>query len=401
MSFDQLVVILLLVCGLALAVTSLANFAGAAVYDIQAARLRRERQAHPQARRYRQRPLVTVLIMAQNAETTIEACLDSLRRSSYRKLQIIVIDNASEDPTPAHIRAYLAAHPKFNGRLVAKRRSSPWSAALRQANTTYGQGELVMLLSAGSRVDRAALREMINYYQDHPAADVVRPKWRVAHAVSLGSLLQTYLGLLNQRPHKAAAVITRGLAVSGTDACYRREAFDALLGPAAKQDRPGRPLAVAISAPYAQAYTPGAIIHQSPAGSYYQLCRQYYQLRMVRVQARARKHHRPTPVNSSRLLAWLRASLSLSTVLTAWLAPLLVSYFIYLAAGLHEPFFLVLTMAAGGLLVLFAIWEDEGLRFRQRLIYTLGIPVTYSLFYGLAWLRLLTACRAVLTRQAV
>src|ERR1700675_3651669 len=121
---DQLAAIAFLICGITLAVTTAAQILGGAVYDLQATQRQRQQQAHPYARRYRHRPLVTVLVMAQNDEATIMRCLDSLRQNSYRKLQIVVIDNASSDKTRQHVKAFITDHPRLDIRLVAKRKVS-------------------------------------------------------------------------------------------------------------------------------------------------------------------------------------------------------------------------------------------------------------------------------------
>jgi GT2 family glycosyltransferase len=44
-------------------------------------------------------PMVSVLITTYNSAAHLEACLDSLRRQTYRPLDIIIVDNASTDGT--------------------------------------------------------------------------------------------------------------------------------------------------------------------------------------------------------------------------------------------------------------------------------------------------------------
>jgi O-antigen biosynthesis protein len=53
-------------------------------------------------------PSVAILIPTRNRLATLKKCVDSLRRTSYRNYQVIVIDNDSDDP--ATLR-YLAASP--------------------------------------------------------------------------------------------------------------------------------------------------------------------------------------------------------------------------------------------------------------------------------------------------
>src|SRR5690554_3965470 len=44
-------------------------------------------------------PLVTVLIPAHNEEKVIEYCLESVRRNTYKNIQIVAINDASTDNT--------------------------------------------------------------------------------------------------------------------------------------------------------------------------------------------------------------------------------------------------------------------------------------------------------------
>ena len=377
--FDQLIALALMICGAALAVTTLVNIGAAAVYDVRAARQRRVRLAQPQARRYRHRPLVTVIVMARNDAESIGRCLDSLRRGSYRKLQVIIVDNASQDATAQTVRTYLAGHPKLAARLVAKRRPAPWAQAARQAYRRYGRGELVVLLNADSGLDRQAVRRTADQAADRPDSGVFLPRLRPSAPGSLGGLLQTYLTLLQQRSGKAGSVLHKQPVVSANGLACRQTVFNQVL----RQAR-GRAFSLAIAAPYA--YRHDVIVNTPAVGSYYRVCRELYR----------------APFNRLRLSSprrWGPALLMLAGGLTLLLVPLLSTYFIFLALSLKEPLFLVLSLGGLSLLLASAIWEDEQLGLRRRLAYSLGIPVTYSLFYGLAWVRLAAACRAIAGRR--
>ncbi|MBO4662168.1 MAG: glycosyltransferase family 2 protein, partial [Bacteroidaceae bacterium] len=52
--------------------------------------------------------LVSIIVAAYNAESLLPRCLDSLISQTYRKLEIIVINDASTDNTQEVIDAYRA-----------------------------------------------------------------------------------------------------------------------------------------------------------------------------------------------------------------------------------------------------------------------------------------------------
>ena len=71
-----------------------AYLVGANMYDVYGFK-----RATAKKKRLRRNALATILIAAHNEEQTIERCLDSVRRSTMRNLEIIVIDDASTDRT--------------------------------------------------------------------------------------------------------------------------------------------------------------------------------------------------------------------------------------------------------------------------------------------------------------
>ena len=44
-------------------------------------------------------PLVSVIVPTKNSERTIERCLKSIKEQSYKNIELIVVDNYSEDKT--------------------------------------------------------------------------------------------------------------------------------------------------------------------------------------------------------------------------------------------------------------------------------------------------------------
>ncbi|MQA34014.1 glycosyl transferase family 2 [Modestobacter roseus] len=57
-------------------------------------------------------PLVTVVIPAKNEERSIGGCLDSVLAQDWANLQVIVVDGASDDATPAIVAEYAARDPR-------------------------------------------------------------------------------------------------------------------------------------------------------------------------------------------------------------------------------------------------------------------------------------------------
>src|SRR5690349_1389601 len=81
---------------------------GANVYDMwQYRRLHR----HHSGAEAPYEPLVTVIMSAHNEEKVLMRSLDSIARSTYPKVQIVIMDDASTDATLAIARRFKRRHP--------------------------------------------------------------------------------------------------------------------------------------------------------------------------------------------------------------------------------------------------------------------------------------------------
>jgi hypothetical protein len=77
--------VFIIIVGSILATSSIVIIVGITIHDIHAIRLDQQFSRHPHARRWRKRPLVSIVI---NGEPST-ACAVSIRRSNYRKVEII------------------------------------------------------------------------------------------------------------------------------------------------------------------------------------------------------------------------------------------------------------------------------------------------------------------------
>ena len=89
-------------------------------------------------------PLVSVIIPAYNAASTLERTLQSVARQSYAHIETIIVDDGSTDETPAVAEAFCAAAPRRT--LIRSRHVGV--AAVRNAAIAAAQGEYVAPLDA-------------------------------------------------------------------------------------------------------------------------------------------------------------------------------------------------------------------------------------------------------------
>lgn len=368
------------------AVIAIMNLVGANIYDLREVRKQRQLSLHPYSRQNRHRPLISIVISTRNDERMVGRCLDSLLSSSYRKYEILVIDNASSDKTKNIVKQFSASHPAKTVRLVA-RHSVQGNLGVMVANyKRYGQGEIALWLDPGSRLDKYALANAIKHFNSEPGIGILRPSRRVMSALSTVGLFQNYQELLRYRAKKFASVSNSDYTPVGETALYRREAFVAL------SKKPALNQAVH---PY---YASDVMAYVEPQTSFYKLLRQHYRWQLGNLQAlwtRRRLFFRHR-AGHSRFLTWFRLPLAACAGIISLFVPLLLSYFIYVAISLREPSLLILSWASLGILLLLAIWGDEHLRFRQKAVYSALMPATYAIFYVLSFVPVLVMLRTAI-----
>ncbi len=98
-------------------------------------------------------PLVTVVIPAYNAESTLAECLESVVGQRYRNLEIIVIDDHSTDATTNIAQEYV----EKDGRIHVLRKNNAGPGAARNDGLRLARGKYLQFVDADDVLDPAAI----------------------------------------------------------------------------------------------------------------------------------------------------------------------------------------------------------------------------------------------------
>ena len=198
----------------------------ASIFDIRQTRTNRDQLRHPNSRAMRRRPPISVLIFANNNASTILACLESVTRSNYKNIEMIVIDNASVDNTKSLINQFMSDKPNKQMRLVAKKTPSSRSDALAAA-AKYAQNEYVFVLDASCIVSKTTVKDLALRLAN-PDIDAVLPNIQVAHSYRIFGLVSTMRAAKTIWNKKASAKIDPTLDNYNYAALYRHGLFNEL-----------------------------------------------------------------------------------------------------------------------------------------------------------------------------
>jgi hypothetical protein len=86
---------------------------------------------------------VTVIVPVHDGALTIRRCLEAIAAQTYRPLEVVVVDDGSDDPTPAWVRSFMGAHPEIRVQLVPQPRAG--TGAALAAGLARARGEFVAL----------------------------------------------------------------------------------------------------------------------------------------------------------------------------------------------------------------------------------------------------------------
>jgi hypothetical protein len=112
-------------------------------------------------------PLVSVVVPAFNAAKHLRASLDSIVAQTYRNFEVIVVDDASSDETPAIVASYGAAIRSF--------RQPVNLGTYENANVGIGlaRGELIAIYHADDVYDPLIVAREVAFLTAHPEVGAV------------------------------------------------------------------------------------------------------------------------------------------------------------------------------------------------------------------------------------
>jgi glycosyltransferase involved in cell wall biosynthesis len=345
--------------------------------------------------------LVTILVSAHNNEVDIARCLESIARSSYRKHQTIVIDNNSSDETVRIARQAITRYPKKQMKLVARRLQGQTIASEYEAYKRYGKGELVLRLGATTTLDRHALSRAVRHFSSEPSMAMLRSKKVIQTSCIVAGLIDTYHNCLREISLKSASLNNADLYLQ-EQAFFRIDTFAGLAKQAKRTNFDLDGLQIPANRHTRSYYAEDVIISVPAQPSMYRFFASTYVMQKRRIHSLISQRRILFRSSGSYTLyvSWLRLPLAALSGLAGLFIPLAVTYFIYLAVRVQDPVFLIVSCGVMAVILLFAIWGDRQFSVRQKVLYSLGIPMTYAIFYVIALLQYFVIIGGLVSRQS-
>ncbi len=375
---------------------------GANIYDMREA----TRRNRPIKRKRGVRSLVTVLIPAHNEEMGVIRSLESVRKNTYRKVQIIVVDDCSTDSTRKLVLRYIKDHPKLDVHLYRKQKNVGKGEAMNHALKRGVRGDLVMTLDADSLLQRQAINNAVKHFDD-PKVVGMAANVQVVDNGSILSILQKVEHMIGYRSKKFYTLTNSEFIVGGVASTYRTDVIRKVkfydtdtitedIGLSLKLLSKGNKHQRIIYAADVLAMTEGVQTYKA-------LFKQRYRWKMGMLQNLNKYKFMMGSTNSlyGHMLSKYRLPMAVWSEFTLLVEPIILSYVFYLGIVNHNAAALIGAYMTITLYVLWTIWPDEHMHTKAKLRVSAYAPVMYFAFYIMNMVQLVAVIRCLKNNKQV
>lgn len=375
---------------------------GANYYDI----LRFKKDAAPKKRSRTPKPLVSVVIAAHNEEFTITRTLDSVRKSSYRNLEIIVVDDGSTDKTKRIVREYIQKYPKANIKLMYKQKNVGKGQALNHGIRNGAKGEFIMTLDADSLLGKKSVAHAVEYFDD-PNIVGVAANVQVIDSQSVLGLLQRFEYMVGYRSKKFFTVTNCEFIVGGVASTYRASTLKDVgfydddiitedIALSLKVIAQGNKENRVVYGVNVLARTEGVLTFKA-------LLKQRYRWKMGNLQSIIKYRHLTgdTSGEHSAMLTWYRFPMAFLGELIVLLEPLVLVYVLYICLQLASFSFIVGAYIFITVYLLWNLLPDEHMNTREKLRMSSYAPVMYFIMYLMNIVQIVAIVRCIINYRQV
>ncbi|HSX44203.1 MAG TPA: glycosyltransferase [Candidatus Saccharimonadales bacterium] len=375
---------------------------GANFYDIW----QFNRQKKLPKRHHGKRPLVTVLIAAYNEELSIIRCLESIRKNTYRKWQIVVVDDGSKDKTHELVMQYICDHPNRSISLLKMPKNSGKAAALNYGLKRQAQGDLIMTLDADSILHNKAITNAVTYFGDEKVAGVAA-NVRVMDTPTIIGLLQRFEHMIGYRSKKFYSLTNSEFIIGGVASTYRRSIMKEVgfYDTDTQTEDIGLSLKIASQGNVNHRLVYGVDVVAMTEGvkDFKTLLRQRYRWKMGMIQNLLK--NKALFGNNNPEYSW---SLTMYRIPMAFLGevllvlePLAWAYLIYLSIAFHTLSIFVGAYMTITLYIFWNIWPDEHASFRRKLSMSVYAPILYFIFYIMSVVQIVSIFRCLFNLKQI
>lgn len=171
-------------------------------------------------------PLVSVLIPAHNEEVGIRSTINSVLKTNYPHLEIVIINDGSTDRTHDIVRTCIATyrrqHPKSNATLQYRKVLNGGKARALNLALSLARGDILITIDADCVMDRRTIKNMVKHFTD-PRVVSVAGNVIIGNRVRSVGIIQHLEYLYGFYFKRADSIFNSVYIVGGAAAAYRKK----------------------------------------------------------------------------------------------------------------------------------------------------------------------------------
>lgn len=109
--------------------------------------------------------MVSVIVPVYNAEKFLNKCIGSVLGQTYKKIELLLVDDGSKDDSKKICERYISKDSRV--KIIFQENGGP--AAARNTGIKHAKGELVFFLDADDFIEKNTLEILLaKYNRSHP-----------------------------------------------------------------------------------------------------------------------------------------------------------------------------------------------------------------------------------------
>lgn len=156
---------------------------------------------------------VSVIIPVYNGAKYISRCMDSILNQSYKSLEILVIDDNSEDISGEIVKKYLVANENIK---YYRNKETLGPAETRNIGLQFANSEYILFLDCDDWIDLNCIEKAVKKIESEPNIDIV--VWEIKTAYNYCKISSRYQYLYNN-------IISGKMAVNLLSHSFENEFF--------------------------------------------------------------------------------------------------------------------------------------------------------------------------------
>lgn len=181
------------------------------------------------------RPLVTVIIPAWNEEVGLVSTLKTILASSYRPLEIVVVNDGSTDNSDSIMRAFIqkyqrnVAGSRNYADIIYHYQPNGGKGTALNTGISLAHGEIIITFDADSVVHEEAVEHFVAYFAD-PEVMAAAGNIMIGNTRTILGFIQSIEYFLGFQIKKAESLLGVVFVIGGAASAFRRTVFTQLGG---------------------------------------------------------------------------------------------------------------------------------------------------------------------------